>query len=259
MVIPGREAYDTHLNYIECLYNLTRNVSIRYIGSLKKAATPDLNTKKNLIALTRKSLNDERKIVDIDEDYSYASTSWLPIKSYYLIFNVLITIEYIFKLQKNIFRLGHATCIDEFTRKLRDGEIIFSEPLLNHVFDQSILKFKVKCGANLSKKTSECDMYKMALRKIAIYKLENWKKGNNINLRKQSHKLKFQSYIKSFNISIFDFTYYMRIRSNYRDFAFIDGVTTSDTAKYFKYYFGFTAFFLRSLEGLRNDLLALRN
>jgi len=50
----------------------------RYIGSLKKAATPDLNDEEQtLCALTRKSLNDERKIVDIDEDYSYASTSWL--------------------------------------------------------------------------------------------------------------------------------------------------------------------------------------
>lgn len=259
MIILGREAYETHFNYIECLCNLMRNVTIRYPGSLKKAATPDLDTKKNLIALTKKSLTDERKIVEIDQDYSYASTSWLPIKSYYLLFSVLVTIEYIFKIQKSIYRLGHVTCIDEFTRKLKTGEIIFSEPLLNQVFDQSILKFKVKSGANLSRKTSKSEMYKMALRKISMYKLDDWKQKNNINLRKNSHKLKYQNYVGTFNVSIFDFAYYMRIRANYRDFAFIDGVTTSDTAKYFKYYFGFTSYFLRALEGLQKDLLIMRN
>jgi len=236
-----------------------RNVTIQYTGSLKKAATPDLDTKKNLIALTKKSLNDERKIVEIDKDYSYASTSWLPIKSYYLLFSILVTVEYIFKLQKSIYRLGHIACVDEFTRKLKNKEIVFSEPLLNQVFDQSILRFKVKCGANLSSKTIKSEMYKMALRKISIYKLDDWKQKNNINLRKNSHKLKYQSYVGTFNVSIFDFAYYMRIRANYRDFAFIDGVTTSDTAKYFKYYFGFTAYLLRALEGLQKDLLIMRN
>lgn len=259
MIIPGREAYDTHFHYIECLCNLMNGVTIRYTGSLKKAATPDVDTKKNLIELTKKSLNDERKIVKIDQDYSYASTSWLPIKSYYLLFSILVTIEYIFKIQKSIYRLGHVACVDEFTRKLKFGEIIFSEPLLNQVFDQSILKFKVKSGANLSRKTSKSEMYKMALRKISMYKLEDWKQKNNINLRKKSNKLKYQNYVKSLNISIFDFAYYMRIRANYRDFAFIDNVTTNDTASYFKYYFGFTVYLLKALEGLRKDLLSMRN
>jgi len=259
MIIQGREAYDTHFHYIECLCNLMNGVTIRYAGSLKKAATPDVDTKKNLIELTKKSLNDERKIVKIDQDYSYASTSWLPIKSYYLLFSILVTIEYIFKIQKSIYRLGHVACVDEFTRKLKSGEIIFSEPLLNQVFDQSILKFKVKSGANLSRKTSKSEMYKMALRKVSMYKLDYWKQKNNINLRKKSHKLKYQGYIETFNVSIFDFIYYMRIRANYRDFAFIDGVTTNDTAKYFKYYFGFTAYLLRALEGLQKNLLIMRS
>ena len=50
----------------------------------------------------------------------------------------------------------------------------------------------------------------------------------------------------------------MRIRSNYRDFAFIDGVTTTETADYFNTFFFFTAGFVKALEGMKKDLIGLR-
>lgn len=252
------QAYDTHYNYIKCLCGLMENTSIQYTGMLRKSILPDLDEKKNLIDLTKKSLNDEYKIVQIDKDYSYASTSWLPVKSYYLIFNILLTLEYIFKIQKSIFRLEHKNCIEEFTRKLECGEIQFSKPQLNQVFDQAILKYVVKTGANLSNLTSADDMYKLAIRKIAKYKIEDWKSKKHINLKNKTHKIEYYSYLKTFKISIFDFLYYMRIRSNYRDFAFIDGVNVDKTAKYFNTFFKFTVFFVKSLEGLKKDLIKLR-
>jgi len=256
--ILEHQAYDTHLNYITCLSDLVKGVSIKYTGSLKKAGISDIDEKKNLISLTKKSLNDEYKIVQIDADYSYASTSWLPVKSYYLIFNILVTIEYIFKTQKGIFRLSHASCVEEFSRKLSSGEIEFSEPILNQVFDQTILNYTVRSGANLSSRTSQSDMYKMAIRKIAKYKFDDWKQKNRMDLRKPAHKTKCQQYLASFSVSIFDFPYYMRIRSNYRDFAFIDGVTTTETANYFNTFFYFTVGFVKALEGMKKDLVALR-
>ncbi len=95
-----KQAYQTHLNYITCLAKLMKGATISHSGPLAKAAMPFVAEKKNLIELTKRSLNDEYKIVQIDEDYSYASTSWLPIKAYYLVLNTLLTIEYILKLQK---------------------------------------------------------------------------------------------------------------------------------------------------------------
>lgn len=260
MILPsvGHQAYDTHLNYIKCLRGLMKNINLKYTGILKQAKIPDLDRKKNLISLTKKSLSDEYRIVQIDKDYSYASTSWLPVKSYYLIFNVMLTIEYVVKLQKSIFQLGHISCVEEFTRKLNIGEIQFSEPLLNQVFNRSILVYISRSGANLSNRTDVADMYKMALRKIARYKLEDWKQKSHINLRKKTHKAKHQLYLQSFLVSIFDFPYYMRIRSNYRDFAFIEGVTTGDTAEYFKVFFNFTYYFVRALEGLKKNMLLMR-
>ena len=175
ILLTEHQAYDTHLNYIKCLACLTNGTTLQYNNSLQKAGLPDIDQKKNLIALTKKSLNDEKKIVDIDKDYSYASTSWLPVKSYYLIFNVLLTLEYVIKIQKGIFKQGHTKCIDEFTRKLQTKEIQFSNTTLNQVFDQTILTHKVTSGANLSSRTTDDDMYKMAIRKIAKYKKKSVK------------------------------------------------------------------------------------
>lgn len=252
------QAYDTHFNYIKCLATLMNGTTLQYNNSLQKAGLPDIDQKKNLIALTKKSLNDEKKIVDIDKDYSYASTSWLPVKSYYLIFNVLLTVEYVIKIQKGIFKQGHTKCVDEFTRKLQTQEIQFSNAILNQVFDQTILTHKVASGANLSSRTTDDDMYKMAIRKIAKYKVDNWKQTNRINLKKKTDKAKFQNYLSNFSVSIFDFPYYMRIRSNYRDFAFIDGVTTDETAEYFNTFFAFTVHFVKMLESLKTNLVSSR-
>ena len=253
-----RQAYDTHYNYIGCLCELLRDVTLNTTVSIKKASIPEIDTKKNLIELTKKSLNDEYKIVRIDQDYSYASTSWLPVKSYYLIFNILLTIEYIYKIQSESFRLSHTACVKEFNRKLEVGEIIFSNDLLNQVFDRSIFSYTIKSGANLSSKIDLKDRYKMTMRKIAIYKSEDWKAKQGINLRTSSGKAQYEKYLSTLKVSIFDFPYLMRIRSNYRDFAFIDNVTSADTANYFKRYFFFTLYFVKALEGLKEEIVSDR-
>jgi hypothetical protein len=254
-----RQAYDTHFHYITCLSELTTGVTLTCSHTLRKAILPDIDIKDNLIRLTKQSLNDEAKIVRIDNDYSYASTCWLPVKSYYLIFNVLLILEYVLKIQKNIFRMGHTACMDEFTRKLKVGELSFSETILNEVFDSSILAYVTTSGANLSNRTGKEVMYKLAIRKIARYKFEAWKEKEKINPRIKTHKMKCEHYLSTFEVSIFDFIYYMRIRSNYRDFAFIDNVNSSETTAYFVAYFLFTLNIVRAVELLKRKLIVARS
>lgn len=255
MPLNNHEAYDTHLNYVRCLANLVSPATLTYNNHLRQATLPYVGEKQNLISLTRQSLNDENQIVQIDRDYSYASTSWLPIKSYYLVFNILLTIQYILTLQRGNFRMGHLACVDEFTRKLQAQEIQFSDPTLNQVFDGSILSYRSVAGANLSSRTSSTDMYKLVMKKIAKYKEEDWRRQNRINLRVKVHRDRFASYMSNkFSVSIFDFSYFMRIRSNYRDFAFIDGISSTETAAYFSAYFRFSMEFVRMLESMKITL-----
>ena len=259
MYKDDKQAYDTHYNYINCLCDISNKLKLESVINFRKAKIPLIDTKKNLIRLTKKSLIDEHNIVKEDKDYSYASTSWLPVKTYYLIFNILLTTDYLFTLQKQSFTVSHKKIIGTFTQKLENQDIFFSEPVLNQVFDKSILNFKVKSGANLCRKTSKEDMYKMTLRKIAYYKVDDWKRQNNIeNLRTATNKTKYQSFLKNFKVSIFDFPYYMRIRANYRDFAFIERVDTNDTANYFNSYFNFTVNFTKALEYLNKEIIKKR-
>jgi hypothetical protein len=255
-----KQAFITHYNYSDCLECLTNGVSIKLMKNLNRISLPktEIDMKKNLIELTLKSLEDEYKIVQQDKNYSYASTSWLPVKTYYLIFNLMLTIEYIIQVQKNVFNYSHVKCIEEFTRKLEKREIEFNEPLLNIVFDQNILALKEVSGANLSKRIHINRRFKMAIKKVANYKLDEWKRKEKISLRSKLGRNKKSEYLKKFKISIFEFPYYMRIRSNYRDFAFIEGVTVIDTAKYFNSYYNFSLNLYYALIGLKKYLLRVR-
>jgi hypothetical protein len=136
----GQEAFRTHYNYIRSLRNLTSGSILSYtnIGQIRPGKTPHLDSKKNLIELTKRSLSDEADIVQVDKDYSYACASWLPVKAYYLLFNLMLTIEYLFTLDPQSFKLGHGRCSQSFTDKLAAGDIVFSAPRLNRIYDKTI-------------------------------------------------------------------------------------------------------------------------
>ena len=110
------------------------------VKRITPAPIPLLDAKRNLIDLTKKSLSDEAHIVQKDRDYSYASTSWLPGKTYYLLFNMMMTVEYLFTLDPWSFKIGHARCSAEFTTRLASGVIKFSEPKINLVHDRRIFR-----------------------------------------------------------------------------------------------------------------------
>lgn len=250
-----KEAYNTHLNYIRNLSHLVTGSTLVNNFIVRKGAIPHVGVKSNLINLTRQSLNDEHAIVVADQDYSFASTSWLPVKSYYLIFNILLTIDYVRSLSVSSFNLTHTACVNLFTQKLESQEIQFSNAILNQVFDSTILNQRFTSGANLSSQTSSSDLYRMTLKKIARYKDEEWRRKEKINLRLSTHRKKHKQYLQNnFKVSLFDFAYYMRIRANYRDFAFIEGISTQETAEYFFLYHQFTIELSRCLENLKLDM-----
>lgn len=253
-----RQQFDTHFNYILCLQELLSGVKINFSYKLNKNKLTAVDKKKSLIDLTVRSLQDEYKIVQTDNEYSYASTSWLPVKSYYLLFNLLLTIEYIIKNDAKVYDTSHSFLIGEFTKKLQQAEIQFNEPLLNEVYDRKIFELKFPSGSNLSKKTSKDLMYKLVMKKIAKYKKDEWRRMQKINCKKRTDKIKQEKFLDKFHISVFDFPYYMRLRSNYRDFSFIDCVSKQETAQYFIAYYDFTKNFHNALVKLKTALMKMK-
>lgn len=229
------------------------------IGAIRRRPIPLVDSKKNLIDLTKKSLADEAKIVQRDKDYSYASTSWLPIKTYYLLFNMMMTIDYLFTLDPASFRISHAKCSEKFTRRLAAEEITFVEQKLNTVYDKSVFSHREAPGANLRAAIISGQHATQAMKKIAQYKLEEWMRHRKIpDFKHERHRQEKQKFHDEFRLSIFEFPYHMRLRANYRDFAFIDGVSSAETAVYFNDYFAFTRDFYRALQNLKNELVEAR-
>lgn len=249
--------YKTHYVYIKCLSRLINNCSLICNSRINDKKLPLLDKKKNLIRLTKKSLKDEYEIVCEDDEYSYACTSWLPVKTYYLLFNQFLTIEYIIKGDEDIFSTSHINCLKNFTKKLEKKEIEFSNSILNKVFDRSILNWKSEVpGANLSLDTDSEILYKLIMKKIAKYKLDDWKRVNSIkDFHSKANKEKQRKFLDGLKISIFDFFYCMRIRANYKDFNFIDNVSFGETADYFKEYYAFSLKFFKLFVELEKDLM----
>jgi hypothetical protein len=254
-----KEAFRTHLNYADCLAALMREAALKPTVALRRAALPHIEGKQNLITLTKRSLEEEKKIVDLDADYSFASTSWLPVKGYYLLFNRMLTIEYIITRQQTAFTMSHAAILKSFSQRLVSGEFVFDRTALNEVFQGGIFSHRDQPGANLSRSVSEERRWKMAMAKIADYKLDEWKRSKKIkDFKTNESRAKRDEFLKRFTLSIFEYPYFMRVRANYRDFAFIEGVSSNDTANYFRTYFDFIMSFDRALEHLQTALKAMR-
>lgn len=254
-----QQEFDTHFNYISALNVLTDNISLKTNQKFNTKKLPDLDKKTNLIKLTLKSLKDEYDIVQKDAEYSYASMSWLPVKSYYLLYNTLLTIEYVVKCNSHIYELRHQKCIEEFTRKIETKEIEFDIFFLNQVFDKDIFNLKFAPGLNLSMRTTIDILFSMLMKKASIYKLESWQRNEKIkDFKTKKCRAKKEAYLDKFKISIFEFPYYMRVRCNYKDLSFIDRVSSQDTAKYFNAYYNFTLNMLKALNGLKEEILTIR-
>lgn len=257
----GQEAFRTHHNYIRSLLHLMDGSTLSHtnVQHITPAPIPLLDEKKNLIDLTRKSLTDEAHIVKTDQHYSYASTSWLPVKTYYLLFNLMMTIEYLFTLDPGSFKISHSKCATRFTTRLASGEIAFSDPKLNRIYDQTIFTYREPPGTNLRSPFPADQHAALAMKKIARYKLEEWQRQRRIpSFAPQKHRHQKEEFLEKFRLSIFDFPYYMRLRASYRDFAFIEGVSSANTAAYFNDYFAFSRFFFRALRGLKDQLVRAR-
>lgn len=82
----------THLNYVSCLNALSQGISISCSLSIKNKIYESklLKKKTNLIKLTLKSINGEYKAIRESPDFAELCVSWISVKAYYLIFNLLL-------------------------------------------------------------------------------------------------------------------------------------------------------------------------
>ncbi len=257
-ILSDRLDFETHLKYASRLAKLTTGLSVTCSIKplLVKSKITNLQNKSKLIELTKKSIKDEHEIVQFDKEYSTASVLWLPIKTYYLTYHLLCTIEYLLGGNEGSLSEKHYKCMDIFTKRLSDGTLKFSEPLLNSVFDKSILNFRTTSGEHLRTGVSDEIIYKLLMKKVANDKIENFKVANGIpDVRSLKNKERVEKFKNSLTVSVFDFFHLMRLRMNYRNFDFVDSVTSSNTKAYFEEYYKASGYFYTALNNLKNKII----
>jgi hypothetical protein len=257
--LSDRFDFETHLKYVSVLAKLARGLSVSTtaVPVLSAVDLPKIKDKMRLIELTKQSVKDEHTIVQIDKDYSTAAVLWLPIKSYYLAYHLLCVIDYIITGKTALLRAKHWECVEHFTKMLADGSLQFSEPILNQVFDKSILNFKTAPGEILRKNVPDDVVYKAIMRKVANEKIIGFKLSKGItHTRSAVNRKEVEKYKQTMTVSIFDFFYQMRLRLNYRNFDFVDNVPASQTKAYFDGYFTAAGYFFSCFSNLKNKLVA---
>ena len=111
----------THLHYTKCVNMLARNLILTENLSIKnkiKKESKYLRKKMNLIKLTLKSIKGEYRTIIENPDFAELYVSWISVKSYYLIFNSLLILDYLITTQELSFNLSHEKAIERFKQYL---------------------------------------------------------------------------------------------------------------------------------------------
>lgn len=249
--------FETHLKYVSLVEELSRNLKIvsTITPKLKGSDVDKLKDKIQLVKLTKASIDQEHKIVAFDKDYSSASVLWLPIKTYYLLYHLLCITDCLITGKMSSLTAGHHDCVNTFNVMLKKSEMQFSKPLLNSVFDQTILNFVSKSGEHLRNDAQDDRVFSLIMKKVANGKIDNYKIVQGLSGRRPKDKVRIANFTKNMEVTIFDFFHLMRLRMNYRNLNFVDNVSSSDTKVYFEKYYASADNFYKCFTGLINDLI----
>lgn len=254
----------THLNYVSCMCTLTNEISLECTLKLNNrlSISNKLSKKINLIKLTLDSINGEYKIIKETPDYAELCVAWISVKSYYLIFNLLIILNYLMTGSESSFNFKHKQILRWFNRSIKNNELVFSNPLLNSVYLCLDVRNTIfSLGANLKKEGFNIDdRCRQILKKLVDYKVEDLKREKNIpNFRKKKHRNERDNFLSNSNVSIFEFFYWYRIKANYRDLEFLDtDIDSSEFQNYYNNYFNLTVHTQRAFSQLINKLAQVR-
>ncbi len=256
--------FTTHFNYIEFLAKATTNIKLESTKELTKEIKKieSIDKKVRLIKLTVENLDYEQFAITKEPEYAKVCITWIPVKSYYLIFNLMLLLKYLLSAEEKSLDSTHGYLLNDFTRCLSSGVLIFSEKKFNNVHTcEKAQAWKSTLTSNNLKINYDADTLCLQLIKIlARYKEDEYKRRNNIpNIKKKHNKEKVIEFRQRNTICLFEFFYWYRIKANYRDLDFLDQqVEDEKFAKYFTNYYNLTMNMYKALVVLINDLSLTR-
>lgn len=250
----------THLNYLDCLCHYSQNLSIISNKVINGLITESrfVMKKVKLIELTLDNIKEEYKKIQQFPDYSEICVSWIPVKSYYLFFNLLLLLEYLIEDDERIFSDDHKKVKDRFSDYLRRNILCFNYPELNLSHSaRNILSWSIPSGNNIRRASPNYQLLlKQAIKKLFDYKKEDFKRIKGIKSLRGNKKINF---LNTSSINVCEFFYWYRIKANYRDMEFVDsGVPINEFYDFYQKYFQLTINFYNALKPMINNLSAIR-
>ncbi|MFA6016465.1 MAG: hypothetical protein WC744_00010 [Patescibacteria group bacterium] len=246
----------THENYIEFIRMKSKNLEIKVSCNIRSkiSESPLLKSKTRLSFLTMENLEKEMEIIEELKDYAVVCSSWIPVKSYYLFFNLSLILEYLISGDGNVLKQeSHQGLLNKLKNRIISKELIFSESCFNQVYTAAeIDQWKFEPGNNL-RTVLQIDRDKQIVKKLLNYSKEEFRRRNKRTISGKNKSL-FYNHTK---ISLIGFFYWYRIKVNYRDLEFLDSkVNESLFYEYYKNYYlaskRFYTAFVREINRLAN-------
>jgi len=247
----------THFNYVECLNTISNRLSVEYKRDIKnkiKKESQFLNKKLNLLKLIRGSFKEEYNTIEKNQAFAEVCVPWVAVKSYYLIFNLLLILEYLITCDEESFSSSHEGIIKKMKSHVKNNDLFFNKTEFNKIYNcKTILKWRANPHVNIKVINPDIkERIYQIIKILARYRKEEFKRKEKI---KSLNCKKGKEFLDKASVNISEFFYWYRIKSNYRDLEFLDKDISSEQFKYFyKNYYGLTMNFYEALKKLINDL-----
>ena len=255
----------THFHYVECLNTISNGLNVECRLDIKNKIEKEskfLKKKLNLIKLIKRNLNEEYKTIERNPAFAEVCVPWIAVKSYYLMFNLLLVLDYLISCQEISFNSTHDGLLKKFKNRLEKKEIVFNKKIFNTNFQcPNIVNFKIKSGSNLKIVGINLgERVLQVLKKLILYKIEDFQRKEKIkNFRTKRAREKKKEFLENNTVNICEFFYWYRIKSNYRDLEFLDkDIDDKQFRDFYKNYFELTVSFYEALKKLINVLSKTR-
>ena len=248
--------FTTHNNYIAYLRNISKNLEINLVRKPTGSFTLNGTAQKKLrlIEMTAKSIVAEAKMVRAEPDFSVVAISWMPVKAYYLFFNFLVFLEYLYLSDSSFLSTTHARSLSKLRDLVESGHIVFSAPEFNMVKSgKEIGTFKVPKSENL--KATSPFRKEQIFKKMADYCKDELRRKNKVTRLSKKHLTTYGTY----KFALIDLLYWYRIKVNYRDLEFLSsGIPSSDFKSMYTNYFHLTSNIYFAMKKCINEIGAAR-
>ncbi len=248
--------FTTHKNYTAFMREVSIDLKFKCNCDVsKKLSIPEtVNRKIRLIRLTVRNLEMEMRMVSAYPEYAQVAISWMPVKSYYLIFNLTLLLEYLISTNPAFLTTSHLNSLRQFRSLLKSKTLEFSNEIFNSIkTGEEIEKMKVPKSDNLRVHTERRE--EQIFRKFVVYSKDFLRRRDGVPKlgKKQMAELRKSLFALS------DFFYWYRIKVNYRDLEFLSAkVHPSEFVQFYNDYYLLTRNFYRAYVTCINQVALSR-